>query len=75
MNVPDFDGAALCAQIDPDRWHPEPSENAHAVKRICMVCPVQAECLTWALNNNEQHGIWGGTSPLKRERMLRRVAA
>lgn len=37
-----------------------------AAKRICAGCPVQQECLNWALHH-ERYGIWGGTNPRERE--------
>lgn len=27
---------------------------------MCSNCPVRLQCLTWALDNNIEHGIWGG---------------
>jgi hypothetical protein len=41
---------------------------------ICLGCPVQAECLTWALDNNER-GTWGGTSERSRKKMRRKMKA
>ncbi|WP_407672362.1 WhiB family transcriptional regulator [Parafrankia discariae] len=29
-------------------------------KRICSGCEVRAECLEYALENDERFGIWGG---------------
>lgn len=49
-------------------------------RRLCGDCPVQAACLELALryeggddlhHPREPHGIWGGTTHLERERMLR----
>ncbi len=31
-----------------------------AAKRVCMDCPVLAECLQAAVSRNEQWGVWGG---------------
>lgn len=28
-------------------------------KNICRRCPVAAECLLFAIQNDEEHGIWG----------------
>lgn len=28
--------------------------------KICQTCAVRVRCLTYALNNNITHGIWGG---------------
>lgn len=38
---------------------------------ICFTCPHRAECLEFALENREVHGIWGGTTPAMRRRTLR----
>lgn len=37
----------------------------------CAGCPVRELCLEQALANNEQHGIWGGTSERQRRRIRR----
>lgn len=36
---------------------------------ICATCPVQADCLAYALRTGEDDGIWGGTTPKQRRRM------
>jgi WhiB family redox-sensing transcriptional regulator len=55
-----WQGAALCAQSDPEAWFPEKGGSTRGPKRTCRQCPVRAECLDFALGNREQHGIWGG---------------
>jgi hypothetical protein len=65
---------ALCAGIGPDPFFPEDTGEAAEGKRICRKCPVQSECLDYALANNEQYGIWGGMS-LKERRQARRTRA
>jgi WhiB family transcriptional regulator, redox-sensing transcriptional regulator len=37
---------------------------------ICRSCPVQFDCLNFALDNRETDGVWGGTTPNERRRML-----
>lgn len=61
---------ALCAQIDPDLFYPEQGASAEPAKRVCARCPVAWQCLTAALVRNEPHGVWGGTSPRDRNRIL-----
>lgn len=46
-------------------------ERINAAKDICNSCPVQRECLTTALANDEVHGIWGGLTPNERHLMSR----
>jgi len=38
---------------------------------MCDTCPVKAPCLQWALDHNEQFGIWGGASRVDRQEMKR----
>lgn len=35
---------------------------------ICEGCPVQAQCLKYAMDNNE-YGVWGGTTERQRARI------
>ena len=57
---------ALCAQTDPDAFHPDAGGATREAKKVCAQCFVQAECLTWALTTNERFGIWGGLSERER---------
>ena len=62
---------ALCAQTDPDAFHPGHGElnlSKTAIK-ICNMCDVKEQCLDYALKNNESIGIWGGTGPRTRAKM------
>jgi WhiB family transcriptional regulator, redox-sensing transcriptional regulator len=75
---------ALCAQADPDAWFPargRPDVAAIAM-RICAACPVQANCLDYALSGADtwagiSTGIWAGTTPRARAaiRRARKAAA
>lgn len=59
----------LCAQTDPDAWHPE-GEGAtlSPAKRICKRCPVRRPCLEFALAEGLIYdGVWGGLSPRERQ--------
>ena len=44
-----------------------------AVRQICGSCPVQTQCLDYALQNNEEYGVWGGTTPRQRRAMRRSI--
>lgn len=39
---------------------------------ICELCPVREECLNYALDSKQRHGMWGGTTPIERLRIERR---
>jgi len=49
-----------------------PGEFADA-KAICARCPVQQECLDYALARPEVDGVWGGYGSGERATMLRRA--
>ena len=65
---------ALCAQTDPEAFFPEKGGSTREAKRICTRCEVRAECLEYALGNDERFGIWGGLSERERRR-LKKCAA
>jgi WhiB family redox-sensing transcriptional regulator len=74
---PDPDGGdswadlALCAQTDPEAFFPEKGGSTREAKRVCRSCEVRAECLEYALENDERFGIWGGLSERERRRVKR----
>jgi len=76
----EWQGAARCAEVDPEIFFPERGGSSKAARAVCSGCSVRAQCLEYALNNKEQFGIWGGTSErerrrLRKERTLRRLRA
>ena len=44
-------------------------------KEVCGECPVSMQCLEFALETNQDSGIWGGTSEEERRTMRRAQAA
>lgn len=78
MNTPDWMGSALCAQVGGDLWYPDKAgmadyeqSFAQRAKRVCSLCDVRADCLAYALENDERDGIWGGLTPNARQQLLR----
>lgn len=65
---------ALCAQTDPEAFFPEKGGSTREAKRICESCEVRAECLEYALENDERFGIWGGLSERERRRLRRNAS-
>jgi len=63
---------AICTQTDPDRFFPDAGggDRGLAAKRICGTCPVAAQCLQYALDNDITYGIFGGLSPNQRTRTV-----
>jgi WhiB family redox-sensing transcriptional regulator len=62
---------ALCAETDPEAFFPEKGGSTREAKKICTDCEVKAECLEYALANDERFGIWGGLSERERRRLKR----
>jgi WhiB family redox-sensing transcriptional regulator len=62
---------ALCAQTDPESFFPEKGGSTREAKKICLNCEVKADCLSYALANDERFGIWGGLSERERRRLKR----
>lgn len=67
----DWRDTALCAQVGGELWFPEKGGSTRDAKRICNRCEVRAECLEYALDNDERFGIWGGLSERERRRLKR----
>jgi WhiB family redox-sensing transcriptional regulator len=75
--TPPWHAEAACRGRNPETWFPEIRKTlaeeiraAMPAKRICAACPVLAECLAAAFEND--FGIWGGSTPAERERVADR---
>ncbi|CAA9319842.1 MAG: Transcription_WhiB [uncultured Nocardioidaceae bacterium] len=64
---------ALCAQTDPEAFFPEKGGSTREAKKVCLTCDVRAECLEYALANDERFGIWGGLSERERRKLKKRA--
>lgn len=67
---------ARCLGSDPALFFPvgstgDPLIQAEAAKRVCQECLVRPPCLQFALDTNQDTGVWGGTTEDER-RSLRR---
>ena len=50
--------------------YPDPEQRAvaaKAAKTLCHSCPIIEQCFEYALETNQEFGIWGGTSPAERK--------
>ncbi len=65
---------ALCAQTDPEAFFPEKGGSTREAKGVCASCEVRAQCLEYALLNDERFGIWGGLSERERRRLRREAS-
>jgi WhiB family redox-sensing transcriptional regulator len=64
---PDFIGHKVpCLTADPEVFFPTSSVGGLAYHQLakaqahCNRCPLQDECLGWALESGETYGVWGG---------------
>lgn len=63
----------VCTTMDPELFHPLHDDGVEAAQATaaCWRCPARAECLEWALANDEQ-GVWGGTTDFERRQLVSR---
>jgi hypothetical protein len=62
---------ALCSVVDPEIFDPKSKTDEFIAKKYCSACKVQSECLLQALDNKEEHLVFGGLSPAERKKMIR----
>ena len=60
---------AECKGLDPRLFFPERGESTREAKAVCDTCPVRSDCLDWAIDTQQKHGIWGGRSERERRRI------
>lgn len=75
---------AKCLGAGPGGFYPDKGGGAQDVAEIAKAvcngqdgmpfCRVRRQCLLWALENNEQFGVWGGLSERERRRLKRGYA-
>ena len=79
VSIESWRDAAACRCVEPDLFFPIGTtgtavHHIAAAKAVCGTCPVTNECLEFALETNQDSGVWGGTSEEER-RQLRRARA
>jgi WhiB family transcriptional regulator, redox-sensing transcriptional regulator len=52
-----------------------PKSKSRQAKKICRDCPVQLECLQFALRTDSRCGVFGGLSEAERHKLHRDNAA
>lgn len=60
---------ARCQETDAEAFFPEKGAPARLAKTVCQGCEVRAECLEYALETSQRHGVWGGFSERQRRSM------
>ena len=62
---------SACRTTDPDELFVSGAAQNRA-KAVCLGCPVRTECLSDALDNRVEFGVWGGMTERERRALLRR---
>lgn len=79
MARPFWDDHAACKDTDVALFYggvdgmPQSTRMLRAAKKVCATCPVRVDCLVTALNNQDKHGVWGGTTRNERMRLMART--
>jgi len=60
-----------CANRDPDELFVVGAQQ-NIAKRVCIGCVVRMECLSDALDNRIEFGVWGGMTERERRALVRR---
>lgn len=75
----DWRHRAACKSEDPELFFPVGDTGPALLqiakaKAVCRRCPVQAQCLNWALTSGQDAGVWGGLSETERRAVRQRNA-
>ena len=76
LAAPVWRSDAACRDTDPDLFFPVGTtglavEQIEAAKAVCDECAVKDACLRFAIETNQDSGIWGGTAEDERRKMRR----
>lgn len=68
---------AACRDQNPELFFPVSevgpgAEQIARAKAVCAQCPVRDECLSYAIDNRLDHGVFGGMTPGERRKTARR---
>jgi len=80
LTLTDWRELSACRDSDPDIFFPVgttgPAVNMiEKATTVCAVCTVQEECLLYALETNQEAGVWGGLPEDDRRRYRKRWLA
>lgn len=64
---------AACKGKDTEFFFPTSALGINKAKAVCEKCPIKTPCLQFALENNEEHGIWGGTTERRRKVLIKQL--
>ncbi len=73
----DWRDKSACLTVDPELFFPVGNtgpavDQIEKAKAVCARCTVTEICLQYALETNQDSGVWGGLSEGERELLLKR---
>ncbi len=80
LTVTDWRQLSTCRDSDPDLFFPigttgQALDQIERAVAICEACTVREECLHYALETNQEAGVWGGFAEDDRRRLRKRWLA
>ena len=75
----DWRDAAACLDSDPELFFPTGNTGSailqiEEAKAVCRRCDVVDTCLRWAIDSDQEFGVWGGVDEFERKTTKRREA-
>lgn len=62
---------ASCREAPTGWFFPATDDAEQRAVALCQTCPVQEACLRFAVEQEQWHGVWGGTTERERRLMIR----
>ena len=80
LTITEWRQMSACRDSEPSLFFPVGTtgpalENIADAKAICAQCSVQEDCLQYALESNQEAGVWGGYAEDERRRLRKRWLA
>lgn len=80
LTLTDWRELAACRDSDPETFFPVGTTGPAIAQiekamSICGICSVQEACLMYALETNQEGGVWGGYAEDDRRRLRKRWLA
>ena len=80
LTITEWRQMSACRDSEPSLFFPVGTtgpalDDIAAAKAICAQCSVQEECLQYALESNQEAGVWGGYAEDERRRLRKRWLA
>jgi len=71
MHYSEWSKYAYCKGWSIETFFGRPGKSLNEARRMCRICPVQRDCLEYAIANREE-GFWGGKSQVERSKMSKK---